>query len=29
MHADWNKITVEEVGGLIGFVQQVIVQHLG
>ena len=28
MHAEWNKITPEEVGGLIGFVQQMIVQHL-
>jgi hypothetical protein len=28
MHADWNKITAEEVGGLIGFVRQMIVQHL-
>jgi len=28
MHAEWNIITPAEVGGLIGFVQQVIVQYL-
>jgi uncharacterized protein DUF4145 len=28
MHANWEKITQEEVGGLIGFVEQLLVKHL-
>jgi hypothetical protein len=28
MHAEWSKITDAEVGALIGFVQQLIAQHL-
>ena len=28
MHANWEKITEEEVGGLIGFVEQLLLKHL-
>jgi hypothetical protein len=28
MHANWEKITAEEVGGLIGFVEQLLLKHL-
>jgi hypothetical protein len=28
MHANWEKITEEEVGGLIGFVEQLLIKHL-
>jgi hypothetical protein len=28
MRAEWSKITDAEVGALIGFVQQLITQHL-
>ena len=28
MHANWEKITQEEVGGLIGFVEQLLIKHL-
>lgn len=28
LHAEWSRITDSEVGALIGFVQQVIAQHL-
>jgi hypothetical protein len=28
MHANWGKITQEEVGGVIGFVEQLLIKHL-
>jgi hypothetical protein len=28
MHANWEKITQEEVGGLIGFMEQLLLKHL-
>jgi hypothetical protein len=28
MHANWEKVTAEEVGSLIGFVEQLLIKHL-
>lgn len=28
MHANWEKITQEEVGGVIGFAEQLLIKHL-
>jgi hypothetical protein len=28
LHANWEKVSPEEVGGLIGFVESLLVKHL-